>query len=158
MPYRWTHEDGEDRLTLWPHQSMTAEGFAVFIGATAAMLTLPLLAVLGTPIVWVLMAFFALPLWGVWRAIMSNRRARRIEEEMTLAPGEVRLVHRPADGAEKTWAANSHWVVVHLRRDGPVENYLTLTGGTREVELGAFLTPEERLALKDDLERRLAAA
>ena len=33
--------------------------------------------------------------------------------------------------------------------------YLTLQGGPREVELGAFLTPPERLGLKDTLERAL---
>ena len=158
MPYRWTNDQGSERLTLWPHQSLTPRGFSIFIGATAFMLALPLLAVLGTPIVWVLLAFFALPVWGVWRAIMSNRRARSVKEEMTLSPDQVRLVHRPAEGEQKTWEANPQWVVIHMHRDGPVENYLTLTGGTREVELGSFLTPEERADLKDDLERRLRAA
>ncbi len=32
-----------------------------------------------------------------------------------------------------------------------MENYLTLTGGGRAVELGAFLMPVERLRLHDDL-------
>lgn len=157
MPYRWTSEPAGDRLTLWPHQSLTARGFSIFIGTTAAMLTLPLFAVLGSPIVWVLLGFFVVPVWGVWRAIMANRRARMIEEEMTFAEGRLRLVHRPARGGERTWEAHPQWVSIHLRNDGPVENYLTLTGGTREVELGAFLTPEERMDLKEDLERRIAA-
>ncbi len=34
---------------------------------------------------------------------------------------------------------------------GPVESYLTLKGNGREVELGAFLTPEERVDLHDML-------
>jgi len=38
-----------------------------------------------------------------------------------------------------------------------VPQYLTLSGGDRQVELGAFLTPQERLALKDMLERQLRA-
>ena len=40
---------------------------------------------------------------------------------------------------------------------GPVEAYLTLSGSGREVELGAFLTPDERRALDIDLRSRLAA-
>ena len=40
---------------------------------------------------------------------------------------------------------------------GPVPNYLTLKGDGREVELGAFLSEEERLALRDDLHQRLVA-
>ena len=35
-------------------------------------------------------------------------------------------------------------------------NYLTLSGNDREVELGAFLSEEERIALKADLTARLA--
>jgi uncharacterized membrane protein len=38
-----------------------------------------------------------------------------------------------------------------------VPNYLTLSGGGREVELGAFLTPVERVELKDTLESALRA-
>ena len=34
-------------------------------------------------------------------------------------------------------------------------NYVTLTGGGREVEIGAFLTEEERIALYDDLKEKL---
>ena len=34
---------------------------------------------------------------------------------------------------------------------GKVEDYLTLQGGPREVEIGAFLTPPERRALEDRL-------
>ena len=43
-----------------------------------------------------------------------------------------------------------------ILRRGPVESYLTLTDGKREIELGAFLTPQERRHLHDDLLRRLA--
>ena len=38
---------------------------------------------------------------------------------------------------------------------GPVPQYLTLRGGPREVELGAFLTEEERQRLHADLSTRL---
>jgi uncharacterized membrane protein len=43
-----------------------------------------------------------------------------------------------------------------MRQDGPVENYLTLRGAGREVEIGRFLTPEERVSLHEELELALA--
>jgi hypothetical protein len=53
---------------------------------------------------------------------------------------------------QREWQADPHWVRLHLApRGGPVEQYLTMTGGTRAVELGSFLTPEERLALHGEL-------
>ena len=38
---------------------------------------------------------------------------------------------------------------------GPIPHYITLKGAGREVELGAFLSEEERVALHDDLRKRL---
>lgn len=151
MPYRWTETQNARTLSLWPHQSMTPQGFTWFIGVTAAMLTLPLLAVLGTPVAWVLMVFFLAAIAAVWRAIMANRKSRQIREDLYLTPDHIRLEHRPAKGALKTWDANPMWVTLHLHPKGPVDDYLTLRGGGREVELGAFLTPEERESLYNEL-------
>lgn len=157
MPYRWT-DTTPKRLTLWPHQSMTPEGFSWFIGATAIMLTLPLLAVLGSAVAWVLMIFFLATIVAVWRAIMANRRHRSLLEELTLSDEQIALRHVPPTGPALDWTANPHWVTVSLRHDGPVENYLTLRGGGREVELGAFLTPEERETLFRELSPLLKCA
>ena len=151
MPYHWSESSTETRLTLWPHQSLTPQGFTWFIGLTAAMLAMPLIAVLGSPVVWVLMVFFLAALWAVWRAISANQRRRSTTEALTLQGETVHLAHRPAAGPALTWEANPYWVSVHLRQDGPVENYLTLRGNGREVELGAFLTPGERADLYEEL-------
>lgn len=155
MPYRWSETPQEATLTLWPHQSMTPEGFSWFIGATAVMLTMPLFAVLGSGVAWVLLGFFVAAVAAVWRAIRANQRARSLHEELHLTDTRVDLTHVPAKGAPLAWEANPHWVTVNLRNDGPVEKYLTLRGGGREVELGRFLTPEEREGLYDELQRRL---
>ena len=155
MPYEWSETPEARALTLWPHQSLTPRGFAWFIGVTAAMLTLPLIALLGSPVVWFLMFFFLIALASVWRAITANQRDRSRHEELTLTEDEVRLDHVPHAGPVLTWAANPHWVTVTLRDDGPVEKYLTLRGNNREVEIGRFLSPEERSALFDELSQAL---
>lgn len=155
MPYSWSETPSESTLTLWPHQSMTPGGFTWFIGATALMLTLPLFAVLGSAVAWVLMAFFVATIAGTWHAITSNQKARTTRECLRLSEARVDLEHRPAKGPVLQWDANPHWVQVSLRNDGPVEKYLTLRGGGREVELGRFLTPEERETLYDELRPRL---
>lgn len=164
MPYRWTHtqtaaQDGPlARLVLWPNQSMTGKGFATFIGITAAMLSLPLVALLGSPITWVLMLFFLAAIWAVWFALMKNRQHMSLHEELAIWPDRLHLAHiRPSRPAQK-WEANPYWVSTHLRKDGKVENYLTLKGGGREVELGAFLSPEERATLREELDTALAQA
>ncbi len=157
MPYRWTETEDHSTLSLWPHQSMTADGFVWFIAPTAILFTLPLFAVLGSTVAWVLMASFATALWAIWKAIMVNRKHRSLTEVLTISGETLLLEHRPADGAKKEFQANPYWVRVGLRDDGPVENYLTISGDGREVELGSCLTPDERLQLHRELQRRLFA-
>ncbi len=151
MPYRWSETPSKTELTLWPHQSLTAPGFVWFIGATAAMLALPLLAVLGTPVLWVLLLFFVPAIAGVWRAIFANKGSLAMHEELTLSDDALNIEHFPPKGPSLEWQANPHWVSVHLRQRGPVKNYLTIRGEGREVEIGRFLSPEERAALYDEL-------
>jgi uncharacterized membrane protein len=78
---------------------------------------------------------------------------------LTLRPEQVELVRTNPRGAEQRWEANPYWVRVEMhRKDGPVENYLTLSGSDRTVEIGAFLSPEERAALYGELQGAFARA
>lgn len=162
MPYRWIEPLPQDAtpvaaLQLWPHRSLTPQGFVLFFGATAAMIALPLLAVLGSPVVWAVMPFFAVTFWGMWMAIGRNTRDAGLTEELRLSPDRISLSHRPPRGPDRHWEANPHWVRLHIHpQGGPVPDYLTLKGNGREVELGAFLSDEERRALYADLTERLA--
>ena len=152
MPYHWTSEADTKVLTVTQHQSMTAKGFVTFMGSTLFLVAIPLVAVLGTPTLWVLLGFVGLAIGGVWYAIHRNQTDGTQSETLTIAPERVDLIHRDARGPEQRWSANPYWVTVHLHQgDKPVAKYLTLKGGGREVELGAFLTPEEREALYEDL-------
>lgn len=160
MPYRWTETSPEAPKTLlvWPHRSLPARGFVWFIGLTAALLSLPLLAALGSPTLWALLPFLIAAVAGIWVALRRNARDRSVTETLTLTRDMATLVRREPDGTTRTWQANSHWVRVALYpTGGPVSDYLTLSGEQREVELGAFLTPEERRSLAQDLRARLAA-
>jgi uncharacterized membrane protein len=153
MPYEWLPpEDGADRLHAWPHRSLTQRGFVWFLGLTAALIALPLLAILGNPVVWALLPFLLATLAAIWVALRKNGRDRDILEELHLAPDRVSLVRHGPKGARRDWQANPHWLRVTLHETGgPVPNYLTLKGEAREVELGAFLSEDERVTLYREL-------
>ena len=159
MPYEWTPTSGPDRtLTLWPHQSLPPQGFVWFIAITCAMIVLPLIAVLGTVLLWALLPFLALAVAGVWFAIHRNRRSADIVEVLTLSGDIARLERRNPKGEVQDWDCNRYWARVSLHElGGPVPNYVTLSGNGREVEIGAFLSEDERLLLYDDLSRALKA-
>ncbi|MFD1912794.1 DUF2244 domain-containing protein [Halodurantibacterium flavum] len=157
---RTTGESPICRLHLWPYRSLPKRGFALFFAMMAGLAALPLLMLLGSPVLWGILPFLVVTLSALWLSIQRSYRDGEVLEELTLWPDRIEIVrHNPRghpQGRRQEWSANPHWVSLHLDRDkGPVPEYLTLRGAGREVELGAFLTPSERLALHDDLQRAL---
>ncbi len=144
-------------LRLSPHRSLGERGFAGFIGATFVLLLVPLIAVIGTVVLWVLLPFLMTALAMVWIALRTSfARQAALWETLSLSANRVVLERHDANGDVRCWEANPHWVKVTLHPDGgPVENYVTLKGGGREVEIGAFLSPGERLALYEEIEHLL---
>ena len=159
MPYEYlTNTPTETRLHLWPHRSLPKRGFAGFIAATAVLIAVPLLSLLGNPALWVLLPFLIAAVAGVWWALQRSYRDGEIVEDLTLTPTRVTLTRHGPRGRHQMWEGNPHWLRITLHPTaGPVPNYLTLKAEGREVELGAFLTEDERIALRDDLDRRLAS-
>lgn len=158
MPYEWLpSEGGAHRLHLWPHRSLSQRGFVWFIGTTAALVVLPLLSVIGSPVVWALLPFFLAMLAAIWVALRKNGRDRDIVEDLTLTPDRITLARHGPRGKRQDWEANPYWLRITLHETGgPVPNYLTLKADAREVELGSFLSEDERIALARDLEKRLS--
>jgi uncharacterized membrane protein len=160
MPYEWSKEPTPDntewQLSLWPYRSLLRKDFVTFIGGTIALITLPLLAVIGSAVLWGLLPFLGLALWGLWTAIDISYKRGEIVEELKVTAKTVHLMRQNPDKTQQFWEANRYWVSVHLHpKGGPVENYITLRGGDREVEIGSFLDGAERLALYGELKRAL---
>jgi uncharacterized membrane protein len=157
MPYEWLPpKDGADRLHLWPHRSLTQIGFVWFVGLTAALIAVPLIGILGSPVLWAMLPFLLGTIWAIWFALRKNGRDRDIVEDLTLSPDLIFLVRHGPKGKRQDWQANPYWLRITLyETGGPVPNYLTLKADGREVELGAFLSEDERIALRDELQTRM---
>lgn len=124
------------------------------MGGTALIILFPLLAVLGKGVMWVILPFFIVMFAGLWWAIHISYRRGEVLEELRVDDTTAYLTRHNPKGGVQTWQANRYWVSVEMHpKGGPVENYITLRGGDREVELGAFLDVSERAALYDDLKR-----
>ena len=146
------------QVTLWPHRSLTGRGFLVVMAFTGGMLALPLIPLAGTAVALGLLPFLVATFAALGYAIRRNARDGRLTEELRLWPDLVAVVRREPRGRVLRWQANPHWVRLTLHKDHRLENYLTLNGAGREIELGAFLSPEERADLAEELERALARA
>ncbi len=145
-------------ITLWPHRSLPRIGFVWFIAATAMLISVPIVALIGTPVLWGVLPFLVLAVAAIYWALQRSYRDTEIVEHLTMLPDRMTLVRQGPHSKRAEWAANPYWVkpVLHAT-GGPVPNYLTLRGGDREVELGAFLSEPERVALHAHMIRMLAA-
>jgi uncharacterized membrane protein len=145
-------------VVLWPNQSLTRRGHRIAMGTAAAGLSLPLFGVAGTPVFWGLAPFLLVALGALWIAIRRNGRQLCIEERLTLWRDEIRVERREPDGRLLRWQAEPLRLRLRLHKGAKVEDYLTIAGGGREIELGAFLAPEERVALAAEIESALTRA
>jgi uncharacterized membrane protein len=161
MPYRWTDpaltpDAPVASLQLWPYRSLPPQGFVTFFAITAMLVAVPLLAVIGSPVLWGVLPFVMLTFGAMWWGLKRSWADRAVVEELRLWTDRITLTRTGPRRARKEWEANPHWVRVTLYpKGGPVENYLTLTGAGREVEIGAFLSEEERVALRTELQGAL---
>ena len=160
MPYEWTpkppHDTPDWSLSLWPYRSLLRRDFVLFMGATATIIALPLLTVLGTAVLWALLPFFAIMFTGLCYALNVSYKRGEVLEELHVTADTAHLTRHNPKGPRQDWQANRYWVSLHLYpKGGPVENYITLRGGDREVEIGAFLDAAERLALYNELKKAL---
>ncbi len=141
-------------VTLWPNRSLNAVGFRntmilVVVGSSIGIA--PILLVTGN--LW-LVFFAVIPVATLYIFFLRNYRDGRLTEELRIYPDVIAVERREPSGKIHRWHANPYWVKVRLQ-DEHVESYLTLEGNQRTIELGAFLSPEERLALKSEIDDAL---
>ena len=162
MPYVWNETDHPcpaQQLRVWPYNALSASGFAAMILGFYFFAAMPLVAVLGSKVFWGLLPFVLAATGALWFGLRKNQADRKIVETLTITADQTDL-HRQIPGKPaQDWQANTYWVTPVLHRTGgPVPNYVTLKGGGREVEIGAFLSEDERKALYGELQERLAQA
>ncbi len=157
MPYEWSTSTDRNVLQAWPYRSLSKRDFHRFILISCALFLFPLLAVVGSTVLWVLLGFFAITVVAIIYAIQRSFRDGQILETLTLTKDVATLVHRPKTGPTLTWNAQTYWVELGLEKEaGPVKNYITLRGNGRTVELGSFLSEEERAQLYAELQQKFS--
>lgn len=142
---------------ITPNRSLSKRGLWVLMGVLAAYNLLVggfLLAIGAFPAP----VFLGLDFAGVALAFhVSNRRARNAERVQVSA--ERVEVRRRADGRPATvWSSPTAFTQVALEGRGEPEARLELRLSGRAMAIGRALSPRERAALADALERAIRAA
>jgi uncharacterized membrane protein len=148
----------EQRLTA--HRSLAPLGFVWLMGIICSMFLIPLLVFLGSLFLWGILIPIVATVGGLWFAIHRNNIDRSICDHIRMWPDQMAVQRINPNGDTHHWLANPQWVKFHLKDTPTHKNYLTLTGGGREIEIGSFLTEDERAEIFHTLikHRRIAVS
>lgn len=155
MPYHWSDQTSETgpQLRLWPHRSLPRRGFAAMILLAFTLGTIPLYGLIGTVFLWGILPFVLAMVGALWWGLERSYRDADILEVLSLREDDIlELTHRPVRGATLSWECNIYWTRVEMHvQGGPIPYYLTLAGNGRTVEIGSFLSEDERRTLHAEL-------
>ena len=136
-------------LTIWPHRSCSKKTFHVVILLIAFVLLIPPLLFLELKFAVAILPFSLVSVSLLYLFCERSFQDSKLSETLKIFPERIVLHRSEPTGEIKTWSANPFWIRVCLHKKGPVENYLTLRGNGKEVEVGSFLTPMERKDLNN---------
>ena len=135
---------------LRPHRSLTPFGFRVLMGVTA-LLSLAVGSFFFAIGAWPIPGFLGLDILLLYGAFRASYRAARAYETVRLTDAELDVEKVDAKGRGRNWRFEPYWVRVHMDEPPRLDSELTLTSHGRQVVLGGFLTPQERLEVAQAL-------
>ena len=123
------------------------------MGMTFAAMMIPVIPFIGTKTVYAILPFSLGTMVLLIISIISNYQAGNLYEIVKIWPNLIEVKRYETNGKRSEWKANPHWTKVTLYAESQkIENYLTLSGNGREIEVGAFLAPSERLEIKEKID------
>jgi uncharacterized membrane protein len=157
-----TETDGEeDRepirfdAILHPHASLTPRGFFLLMTAVGMVSFCA-----GTAFVligaWPVFGFFGLDALLVYAAFKLNYRDARRYETVRLTESALMVERVAPSGRRERWNFQPYWLQVEIDDSETPRRALTLRSHGRMVEIGSFLSPEEKIDLANALRAELA--
>ncbi len=146
-----------ERLTIWPHRSLSRKGFLVLITILAG-----LLSTIGVGFflagAWPVIGFLGLELLVVWGAFNLNYRASRVRETIETNTETLKIEHTDERGKLAITEFPVGWLRTHLSPSVPPDissryrQRVILSSHGRTIEVGAFLHPAEKAALSRQID------
>ena len=142
-----------------PNRSLSSEGTLVVFAILAIGLIIPIVPFLGSEIGITLTLFSGVTFYLFLFFLGKSFQSGQLYEEIKISSGKIEITHKEKNKKKLTWEGNPFWTKVVMEdKANKVENYLTIQEKGHYIELGAFLSPEERLNLKYEIQNALAKA
>ncbi len=147
------------RMRLVPNRSLDSHGTKLVFCIVACGFLLPIIPFIGSPIGITLTIFSGLTFYLFLTLLQKSFQQGNTFEEISISKNRITVIHQEKNKEKKAWEGNPYWTRVNLDLNNPkLKNYLTLAGKGRHIELGAFLSPGERIELRDKIQNALAKA
>jgi uncharacterized membrane protein len=142
---------------LTPHRSLSPRGFAVLMTAVAGVSFVIGLGffLMGA---WPIVGFLGLDVLLIYGAFKLNFRAARLYETVTVTRDDLTVERVSPRGDAQRWQFQPAWLRVFMDDPPKHDSQLTLRSHGRDLSIGTFLTPEERLELAHALRGALNQA
>jgi uncharacterized membrane protein len=140
---------------LTPHRSLPRSGFG-WLMAAWLLLNAGLAFYFYAHGAWPVIGFFGLDVLLLYLAFRFNYRGGRLIERVRLTDEALTVVRVSPGGASKAWSFQPYWLRVSMDDPPQPESRLMLSSHGRNLAIGTFLSPEERLELARALKTALA--
>jgi uncharacterized membrane protein len=135
---------------LYPHRSLGRRGYAILIAGTAVVVLLYGLVflIIGA---WPIFGFLGGEWLLFWFLFRKNHRGDDRAERIRLYADHLQFERFDRKGSHTIERLQPYWLRVILERAGEPDNALFLRSHGRSIEIGAFLSPQERRDLAAEL-------
>ncbi len=147
------------RMRLVPNRSLDSYGTKLVFCVIAFGFLLPIIPFIGSPIGITLTIFSGLTFYLFLTLLQKSFQQGNTFEEILISKNKIIVIHKEKNKEQKAWKGNQNWIKMNMDLNNTkLKNYLTLAGKGRHIELGAFLSPGERIELRDKIQNALAKA
>lgn len=140
---------------LYPHRSLGRKGYAILIAGTAAIVSLYGIVFLAIG-AWPIFGFLGGEWLLFWFLFRKHHRGDERAERIRLYADHLLFERYDRKGGHIKERLQPYWLNVILERAAEPDNALFLRSHGRSIEIGAFLSPQERRDLASELNIVLA--
>jgi uncharacterized membrane protein len=135
---------------LYPHRSLGRNGYTILIAGTAVIVSLYglMFLVIGA---WPIFGFLGGEWLLFWFLFRKHHRGDDRAERIRLYPDHLLFERFDRSGGHTVERLQPYWLNVILERGDEPDNALFLRSHGRSIEVGAFLSPQERRHLAGEL-------
>ena len=139
---------------LHPHTSLTPRGFFLLMAVVGLVSFCAGIAFVSIG-AWPVFGFFGLDVLLVYFAFKLNYRDARRYETVRLTDSLLTVERVAPSGRRERWRFQPYWLQVEVDDHPAAKNALTLRSHGRILEIGSFLTPDEKIDLANALRAEL---